>query len=729
MIDDSVFLWKGPDGSKVLTIHFPLGYGHYRYLPTNCIEAKKEVLEVIERLEPRFKEQELLFMGGSDHAMPQEKLNHILEELDVKLLNSGFHIEQSNPEKYIQAVKQQLKNHPRELMVFEGEARSSSLGRIHAGISSTRIDIKNDMRHFETLLPRVCEPLTALTSLMGGDADQRVLNHFWKILFKNSFHDSIYSSSPETINQTVANRLLDLRHGLNEWIWLQFRYLKDQLDLSTLEKEHIVLLFNTLPYKREDLVLLNLYTEGEFVITNFDNQEIPYAIRTHKEELNTEIEDYRGLLHLNDPYESHNGHLNHTQVVISSKDLPAMGYQALKICPAEKKREYTNEKKLNVYGNTVENRYLKMTILNDGSLEVYHKKSQKNFTDLWYFEEKGDAGDEYNFSPPLNNQEFSTKGMPAQVELFEENAFEVIFKVTHQMTTPLATNTKERSREMATHIIESKVKMTAESEMISFETTIHNMGDDHQFRVIFYDNKSSEWNISEGHFGQIRRNNSVLKEALPNATEIELPIYPMNRYVFLEGESSLALISAGPMEYEVYDNQKLALTLLRSTGFLGKSDLAIRPGRASGYHLPTPSSQLHQIIKSSYGLLFSSDLTQSALSRAADRLTVPVQSRQLKELKRETNQKLPDKKSFLEISEGLEMLTFKHQEDNQGYILRLLNVSGKTLKDATIQLPKVIEKVYRVNLLEKEQERLSYQNGKFILPELAKDSFITVKCL
>lgn len=726
MIDDSVFLWKGPDGSKILTIHFPLGYGHYRYLPTENTEAKKEVLDIVQQLEPRFKENELLFMGGSDHAMPQEGVENILKEINEEILADDYQIEQSNPEKFTQAVKKQLEISPRKLMMFEGEARSAALGRIHAGISSTRIDIKNSMRKYETLLPRVCEPLTVMTSLSGGESDQRVLNHFWKKLFKNSFHDSIYASSPESVNQTVVNRLLDLRHGLNEWVWLQFRFLKNQLDLSSLKNEELIILFNTLPYKREDLVLVNVYTEGEFTLKTFDDKEVPYAIREHKEEVNVEIEDYMGLLHLNNPYKVQHGELQHTQVVISAKELPSLGYQAIKVCPVDQKANNVVETSLRVNNQIVENDYLKMSILEDGSLEVYHKESGQVFTNLWYFEEKGDAGDEYNYSPPSNDQIFTTRGIPAQIELLEKNPFEVIFKVTHRLESPLTTNTKIRSKEMVTNIIESEVRMTAESEMLFFETTIHNQSNDHQIRVIFDDVKSSEWNISEGHFGQVRRNNTISKEYLPSATEIELPIYPMNRYVYLEGESTLALLSGGPMEYEVYDNKKLTLTLLRSTGALGKSDLEFRPGRASGYHLSTPSSQLLESVTSNYGLAFGSKLNQSKLSRAADQLTVPIQSRQLKDLTRKENNKLPAKVSFLEISTGLEMLTFKKREDNRGYVLRLSNVSGETLVGATVKLPDSIQSIWHSNLLEKEKEALVFKNGRVILPAMTKDSFITL---
>lgn len=42
----------------------------------------------------------------------------------------------------LDTILKTAKQNNHELTVYEGEARSAALGRIHAGITSTRIDIK-----------------------------------------------------------------------------------------------------------------------------------------------------------------------------------------------------------------------------------------------------------------------------------------------------------------------------------------------------------------------------------------------------------------------------------------------------------------------------------------------------------------------------------------------------------------------------------------------------------
>lgn len=48
----------------------------------------------------------------------------------------------TNPEEYLENILKAAKKNHHELKVYKGEARSATLGRIHAGITSTRIDIK-----------------------------------------------------------------------------------------------------------------------------------------------------------------------------------------------------------------------------------------------------------------------------------------------------------------------------------------------------------------------------------------------------------------------------------------------------------------------------------------------------------------------------------------------------------------------------------------------------------
>ncbi|WP_219693136.1 hypothetical protein, partial [Clostridioides difficile] len=58
-------------------------------------------------------------------------------------------------------------------------------------------------------------------------------------------------------------------------------------------------------------------------------------------------------------------------------------------------------------------------------------------------------------------------------------------------------------------------------------------------------------------------------------------IYGLENFVALrENSNTFALVTKGIKEYEILEDSKIALTLYRSVGLLGRDNLAWRPGRA-----------------------------------------------------------------------------------------------------------------------------------------------------
>ena len=64
--------------------------------------------------------------------------------------------------------------------------------------------------------------------------------------------------------------------------------------------------------------------------------------------------------------------------------------------------------------------------------------------------------------------------------------------------------------------------------------------------------------------------------------EYGLPTFVSRRFVDAsDGDRGLALVHDGLLEYEVVDDgRELALTLLRATGYLSRSEMALRPNPA-----------------------------------------------------------------------------------------------------------------------------------------------------
>lgn len=732
-IDDSIFLWDSEQGQSMLSVHFPLGYGYYRYLPREQAKAIADIRQHVEASEHRFKDDEpLLFMGGSDYAHPQKELPAILKDCKCGLAEAGYTIKLSNPEAYIADVKAALSHNKRRLQHYQGEARSAALGRIHAGIHSTRMDSKNQMKYFEILISQIVEPMTRISHHIGGECAQEMITYYWKILFKNQFHDSAYNSSPESVNQSVENRLLQLRHGLNELIWMNFRYLQTHLDLSALRgDEDLLVLYNTLPYQRDDLVFISMIVEKDtFLLMDHKERVIPYVKLQQEIDVNCEIEYYNGILNFHDGGDIQVGSKKRVQLLCDAKDVPAMGYQAYKVC-------YTNTTGVQVVGDvrrtqdrTFENKYLQVHIHANGSLAILDKETKLTYDNVHYFEERGDDGDEYNYSPPLQEDIQTTLQSTANIQCVEESPWMMQYRIDYVIKTPRACVEHKRTKEMVESTITTYVSLCKNAHRIDFYTVIENHASDHRIRAIFPDRQKAKRNISQDCFGITKRWNAIQKQkGIQNgASEEELPIYPMQRFVKLDHDQGFfAIISKGPCEYEVYQDQKIALTLLRSVGKFGKSDLAIRPGRSSGYRLDTPSSQLLKKVTNSYSLFIKKDASIQELARQTNRVNTQVQSRYLNQLQKARNDGYPWRLGTLAIGEGMEVMAYKKSEDGDDDIIRLLNTCGSVLVGARIQVSTKVLHCYVSDVKEQQKQALRIREGWVTLPDIMPQSFLTLR--
>ena len=627
---------------------------------------------------------------------------------------------------YLKTAKQN--NH--ELTVYEGEARSAALGRIHAGITSTRIDIKNAMRYYETLMAKVVEPMISITRSLGGYCDQELVNYFWKIIFKNQFHDSIYSSSPDSINHTVENRLLNLRHGLNELIWMNFRFLAEKVDLSELQdNEDILVLFNTLPYARQDYAFVSMIVKDkDFVLKRQDGTIVPYQLMNEIKETCHDIEYYNGMENFHDSGEVLEGTKFKVQLKIDTSFLPAMGYEILKVCFKEK-TEKTLQGDVVITDCGAKNKYLSMNIEEDGTLTVTNQLTGETYHHLHTLVEKGDDGDEYNYSPCIDDKEIRINDTKPTVELIEASSIEAKYRLTFNVKVPEKVVNHHRSDEKAALCIVTDISLKANSQTIDFETTIDNHSCDHIVRVTFDDIYTSHQNCSQDQFGTIIRDNVITNQkGLDNgATEFVLPIYAMQRFVKLNHDKSImAMISRGPLEYEVEDNQKICLTLLRSVGKFGKADLLIRPGRSSGYRMDTPSSQLlDKKITSEYSLFFGESHQMSMLVRNAEALNTPVQSRYLNDISRQQNQNLAWRYENIDLDSRVELMAYKKAESGQASVIRILNNRNEDIENVILSID-ADKKCYLATAQEEKQEELINKDGKICIKSMMSNTFITV---
>lgn len=725
-IHDSLFMWKGNGNATLPTVHFALGYGYYRGFPEKYEDVKKDIETFIPKLQARYQDDELLFMLGSDYAFPRKHTSKMIQLLQ----KDGYTCEMNNPEDYLDTLLETAKANHHKLDVYEGEARSAALGRIHAGITSTRIDVKNAMRHYETLMAKVVEPMISISRLQGGYCDQELVNYFWKIIFKNQFHDSIYGSSPDTINQTVENRLLNLRHGLNELIWMNFRYLAESVDLSYVkDDEDILVLFNTLPYQRHDYAFTSMIVKDRnFVLRRKDGSIVPYEVMNEVKATSHDIEYYNGMNNFHDSGEVLEKTKFKIQIKIDASILPPMGYEILTVSFGEKNTTHVDGDVI-ALDNGAENKYLTMHIEEDGTVTVCNKQTNETYHNLNTFVEKGDDGDEYNYSPCKDDVEIRINDAKPIITCLEKSAIEVKYRIEYETEVPEKVVNHYRIKDTKTLKIRSDVSLKSHSQTVDFETTIYNKSCDHIVRVSFDDLYPAKENCSQDQLGTIIRPNIIgnQKPLEEGATEYVLPIYAMQRFVKLHhNHSIISLISKGPLEYEIENDQKICLTLLRSVGKFGKADLLIRPGRSSGYRMDAPSSQLlNKEITSEYSLYFGNAKQMDDMIQVAEIINTPVQTRYLNDISRFENKQLGSSYQAIQLDSRVELMAFKKAEQGEYSVIRILNNREHDIENVQLYIP-VSMKCYLCDTLENKKERLESNNGKVIIKNIMSNTFVNV---
>jgi len=240
-------------------------------------------------------------------------------------------------------------------------------------------------------------------------------------------------------------------------------------------------------------------------------------------------------------------------------------------------------------GRLITNKFYSVTFNKDGSFSLYDKITDTKFEKLHFFEDYGDRGDEYTFgklNPVVLKSKKNKRKLVTKGNLFSE------IKQTGYIETFKQVNEKRDKRIGKTKIpIESTFKFYRDIPRIDIKTKLTNTAKDHRIRVCFNLPFKSEKTLTETHFGLIERNANPPE----NQNFIEQPsgIQPQKSFIRIENQSNntaITLMNKGLPEIEFYDNHVLALTLLRSIGFLSRSDFPERPIHA-GPFLETPGAQ------------------------------------------------------------------------------------------------------------------------------------------
>ena len=120
----------------------------------------------------------------------------------------------------------------------------------------------------------------------------------------------------------------------------------------------------------------------------------------------------------------------------------------------------------------------------DGTLTITDKRTHKVFNGLNRFVDGGDAGDEYNYSPPTSDS-FHTPRL-VSLKVFRHSLVQTLeIEYTLKVPAQLLDDRKHRSQKMVSIPVTSRVSLIPGGERVDIHTEVENTAKDHRLRVHF----------------------------------------------------------------------------------------------------------------------------------------------------------------------------------------------------------------------------------------------------
>ena len=644
-IDRLAFIWRAPDGSEVLTAYMGTSYSHGVDLPTDAAALAARITGALSALAPFNPEGDVLLMNGNDHVLPQRGLpasaraaNEHLQGVRLKVAGLGEYLD-----------RLAATNSP----PWVGELRSSARANVLMGTLSVRVPDKQAYLRACLRLERAAEPLAALSGLDCSG----LLEQAWTSVLQNAAHDTacgsgidevaeesrLRSAAAQQIADAVASRCLARLAG-DRQAWnpspfprrglveievdvvppgaqelpdsrpppLRFRFPAEEvgrvhavLDERRIAGERI----RTVAAERHGATLrVTAETRLSGPATNLEGPRMDIerlAVQPGVEAIEVEIR--RG---------------NSRRVLIETPWIPgcsvtSIGQSGTKSRPG----------RVSASGDCLENDQLRCQLAADGTLMVEHKASGLIYNGLNQLVDESDAGDEYNFSPADGDTLRPPPHPEAEPIAHEHGPLRAALNTSVRLTVPAGLGADRRPlAHTAALTVALSVSLERDSSRLEITMEVTNAARDHRLRALFpLPFEASLSNADTAYHVTGRPVIAAHRDA--GSPELELPTYPMRSFVDLnESRGGLAVISEGLHEYEVIPGAKpeLALTLLRSVGWLSRDDLRYRTGHA-GPPMETPGAQLLGTHHFRYCLLFhGGDWESGGVWRAAESFLLPI---------------------------------------------------------------------------------------------------------
>ncbi len=734
-------LWQSEDGSQVYFYNIKDGYyvgGQLIYsdCPFSLVSQVEEgclsthialPLGGDQRFIDRNVKARIALFNETLKSRQSERLNHPNEKESRLFKESPPVFKESTYEAFFAS----LKSEALPLDVVSGEMIDGQVSKIHRSIYSSRSDHKRLNDALERRLTLELEPLMALATLYGLPYKDELVRELWRTLTRNHAHDSAGGCNTDKTNKIILERF----EKVDQMSSAARDYIVRKLALSQppLKDGARLTLFNTLPVTRNQVQTLILSTKSPaFSIHSMDGVALCFNILA-------QTKHYSGSIQRDAKDEDENKYYYQTTLALRVSQ-PGLGFISFSVHETEPDNKASLPKiktpSQEAIPLIIENQNYKVTF-QDGEIHIEDKKTGQTVKNALSLRDGGDDGDTYDYSPPRHDKILHFNFKKAKASVFRGHLKEE-FTLEGALFLPKNLHSRAKGQYDCRCEYRLRLSLTQDENPLQIDFDIDNQAEDHRLQCVFNTPIKTQESLADTPFGFARRPHfqAQLSDWRERGwKEAPSGIYPLLHYANLHDKKmSLTVMAQGIKEYEVLIDKpgqacgKLALTLFRSVGFLGKPDLERRPGIASGQQfksIPTPDSQMKGLQSQILAVSIDKQFNPSNIMQKHQAWSVNTPYYQDQSHNQFTNtikyfvmhplEDIVPEKSHLMKLNAPELICSAIQYEQNAFFIRLYNPSEHAVENAGEIFCPFLNKAAETNLLLEIQKDISVEGPSFSL--------------
>jgi hypothetical protein len=652
----------------MLSFYLPFGYGNAAHLPLETDKLTEEIMNLVDQLEPFSPLPVYLLHHGTDHQVPNRKIAAALQKVHIDNMEISLGVLTDFTDKFQQILNEKQFQPPE----YNGELRSAARAHLLQDTYSTRMWIKQWNQKVEDLLVHYAEPLNAYTWFyLQKEYHTSFLTQAWKWHLRNQPHDSIcgcsvdqthdemkfrYSFAESIAENIIEDAITNLEDSteassglsclvynptncVNFPIYFEFitplntpiRKLKtssgqeyevqplhtssDMIWEMTVGTKKLKALMKMLPGRE----LMGLFINE----ASFNDGESPDTCEVRLLMGEKEIGEFDAGTMKNEFLKSIDSKKYKKFHIVVTKE-PERAYGALvplnqlsisKFSLLSESVTSKSRKNFRISKDSVSNDFFDVTFNKNGTFNLFDKITAIHYSNLHKFEDWGDRGDEYTFGR-LGPEFAKISNIKRSLEISGPLICDIKQEMIVEIFSEVNSERDKRIGKVKIPIM-TTFRFYRDLPRIDIRTELTNTARDHRLRICFDLPFSSQFTLTSTHFGYIKR----FADPVGNDSYIEKPsgIQPQKRYIRVEDDKSQAaitVINKGLPEVELVNGSRLAITLLRSVGWLSRSGIPERPEHAGPYYTTPGAQELG--MKYIFEYCFISHSKEEPMHRTAD---------------------------------------------------------------------------------------------------------------